>query len=88
MAYPAHGPVLHDSRRRHDRKHTAPPATQAERFRMLKRGDLAGVARDVGITLDRPPVAAHGPLTELERYATVTTPNGRTYAAQPWPDDG
>ena len=93
----ARGRVLHDATRHLDTAHIAPPAEQAERWRMLQRGEAKALAERMGFKLDSEQPAEVEPygvegrtrrkLTELERYPTVTTAGGRTYAAQPWPDE-
>ena len=85
MPYPAHGSVLYDSTRVSDKAHTAPPAEQAERWRLLQHANAEALAERMGFELEHTDRTAE--LTELDRYPTVTTASGRTYAAQPWPDD-
>ena len=79
---PAVGRVIHDGTRASGPR--APDADQAVRWWLLRGGRYQDVADLVGFQIDRPggPVAS-----DQERYPTVTTPAGRTYAAQPWPDE-
>lgn len=88
------GRVLHDANRRFDPSNVAPPAEQADRFRMLasaakrdKLGDHVGarkirqqLADRVGFKLD-PIRDTSKPPTPGERYPTITTKEGRTYQA-------
>ena len=67
---------------------------------MLQAGEYQALADRVGFTLEAAAAVARAwglkpgerrrsdpTLTERERYPTVTTKEGRTYAAPEWPDD-